>query len=110
MRSISSALTISTAHATASFSIISLSSSLSLLLICLESFSSGWLKSSGNITAAANTPPVSGPLPASSHPASSFPASYLDGSAVFNFAIAFVILKLLQINEDYLKRESSVTV
>ena len=57
------------------FSITGLRISLSFSLIFFESFKRGWRKSSGRITAAANTGPASGPLPASSQPASSLPAS-----------------------------------
>ena len=51
------------------------SSSRAFCVICLESFSSGWKKSGGRMTAAQYTGPASGPRPASSQPASSLPAS-----------------------------------
>ena len=51
--SISSGLTASTAQATASFSMMGRSRSLSFSVICFESSSRGWWKSSGRMTAAA---------------------------------------------------------
>ena len=76
--SISSALASRTENDMASFSITGRSFSLSPADIFFESSRSGWRKSGGRITAAANTGPASGPLPASSQPASTTP-SFMNG-------------------------------
>ena len=55
-------------------------------LNCLLSFKSSFLKSSGRITAAANTAPAKQPLPASSHPASIRPVS-IYGNNISQFII-----------------------
>ncbi len=61
------------AHASACHCMIGRNSMRRTSLNCLESLSHGWVKSSGNITAAANTGPARQPRPASSQPASRTP-------------------------------------
>ncbi len=87
IRSISSAVAMPTAHAMAVDSMIGRSNSRWRSVSCLESFSRGWLKSSGSITAAAYTGPARQPLPASSHPASTSPGVWHGGRGDDSFRL-----------------------